>query len=175
MGDRVAVMDAGRLQQLGPPQALYDAPANLFVATFLGSPAMNVFDARVERDGDRLAVVVEGHRLPLADLVDAAHPALRARAGEAVVVGVRPEALDDAALVPDAPGDRVLEATVDLVEALGADLVVHTRIGSTRAAARLSPASGCRPGDVVKLVVDTARLHLFDPRTGASLRAPTAT
>jgi multiple sugar transport system ATP-binding protein len=170
MGDRVAVLDQGRLQQVGPPQDLYEAPANLFVATFLGSPAMNVFDAGIEPDGDRLVLDIEGQRLPVDDAVLRAHPELARRVGGRVAVGLRPEALTDAAVAPDAPGDRVLEATVDLVEALGADVVVHVRVGGTRAAARWAGASRSRPGEVVKLVADIGRLHLFDPDSGASLR-----
>jgi multiple sugar transport system ATP-binding protein len=170
MGDRVAVLEGGRLQQVGPPQDLYDRPANLFVATFLGSPAMNTFAARLEPAGARHAVAFEGQRLVLADTVAASHD-LAGHAGRDVVVGLRPETLVDAAAVPAAGPDRIIEATVDLVESLGADIVVHVRVGATRAAARLAPGSGARPGDVLKLVADTTKLHLFDAATGASLRA----
>jgi multiple sugar transport system ATP-binding protein len=202
MGTRVAVLQKGRLQQVDTPQRLYDEPVNLFVATFIGSPAMNLFGGRIERsDGDALTVGVAGHRLVLDDAVLNTYPAVRDLVGEPVVVGVRPEALDDVALVPDAPADRVIEATVDLVESLGAELVVHVSTSddapaagdggakseagsqpeshawqqvvarSGRAVARLSTRSRLSSGDVVKLVVDTSQIHLFDADTGESLRS----
>jgi multiple sugar transport system ATP-binding protein len=171
MGTRVAVLDRGRLQQVGSPLHLYEAPANLFVASFIGSPGMNAFDGRVAASGAGFAVDAAGHRLPLPAEVAASHPALAD--GRHVVVGIRPEAIADAALEPDVPGDRTIEATVDLVEALGADLVVHVRLPhDQRAVARLTPRSRVAPGDVVKLAVDTTKLHLFDGESGSSLREP---
>jgi multiple sugar transport system ATP-binding protein len=166
MGERVAVLDRGRLQQVGAPQQLYDAPANLFVATFLGSPAMNTFPATVVADdGGGCSIAAGPHRL-------AFDPApFDVGDGRAVVAGLRPEAFADAAVEPGVPGDRVVEGTVDLVESLGADLVVHLSVAGRRTTARLTPRSRARPGDVLKLAVDTTQLHLFDPATGASLRA----
>ena len=227
MGTRVAVLDKGRLQQVDTPQRVYDEPVNLFVATFIGSPAMNLLPGRVVRDGDDdggLALLVGAQRLPVDDVLRAAHPTLADRVGDRVVVGVRPEALEDSGLEPGVAGDRVIEATVDLVESLGAELVVHVAVAlgepgapgvgddgdvpggaaTVRAAvdvaegvargvgsdaaedavwsdvvgrrgrmvARLSTRSRLRMGDSVKLNVDPTGLHLFDPATGATLRAP---
>jgi multiple sugar transport system ATP-binding protein len=196
MGTRVAVLDKGRLQQVDTPQRIYDAPRNLFVATFMGSPAMNLLPGRVVRDGDSndavLVIDLGAQRLPVDAALAASHPGLAERLGQRVIVGVRPEALDDAGLEPDVPGDRVLEATVDLVESLGAELMVHVAVTGVsdagdglddvaehwtavvgragRAVARLSTRSRVRPGDAVKLAVDPAGLHLFDATSGASLR-----
>jgi multiple sugar transport system ATP-binding protein len=188
MGSRVGVLRAGRLQQVDTPQRLYDEPVNLFVATFIGSPAMNLFAGTVEAvDGGSFAVRVGNHRLALDEAAVSAHPALRDLAGERVVVGIRPEAFSDVATDPGAPVDRVVEAAVDLVESLGAELVVHVAVTDPpdaaasepwrqvavrkgRGVVRLSTRSRPAVGDVVKLAVDTARLHLFDPESGASLR-----
>jgi multiple sugar transport system ATP-binding protein len=191
MGTRVAVLRAGRLQQVDTPQRLYDEPLNVFVATFIGSPAMNLFAGTVEAvDGGSFAVRVGNHRLALDEAAVSAHPAVRDLVGERVAVGIRPEAFSDVATYPGAPVDRVVEATVDLVESLGAELVVHIAVtdppdvaeGASepwrqvaarkgRGVARLSTRSRPAAGDVVKLAVDTAQLHLFDPESGASLRA----
>ena len=204
MGTRVAVLQKGRLQQVDTPQRLYDEPVNLFVATFIGSPSMNLFAGRIEAvastdgaDGG-LAVRLGQHRLALDAATLAAHPALAGRIGQPVVVGIRPEGLADVALEPEVPADRVVEATVDLVESLGAELMVHVSVPEAqtqteppppgepasdvwrqvvdrrgRAIARLSTRSRLAAGDVVKLAVDTSKVHLFDAETGASLLAAT--
>jgi multiple sugar transport system ATP-binding protein len=150
MGTRVAVLDKGRLQQVDTPQRIYDAPRNLFVATFMGSPAMNLLPGRVVRDGGALVIDLGAQRLVVdADLAEA-HPGLDGLVGQRVILGVRPEALDDAALEPDVPGDRVLEATVDLVESLGAELMVHvgmTGLGADRS--DIPSSAGADAGDPV--------------------------
>jgi multiple sugar transport system ATP-binding protein len=195
MGTRVAVLQRGRLQQIATPQRLYDDPDNLFVATFIGSPAMNLFPGRIEaaegaEGADEITLRSGQHRLALDRATLAAHPDLPRMVGQPVVIGIRPEGLADVALEPGAPAARVIEATVDLVESLGAELVVHVTVSDPvapadgdsdawrqvvarrgRAVARLTTRSRLSPGDVVKLAVDTTRLHLFDAETGASLRA----
>jgi multiple sugar transport system ATP-binding protein len=199
MGTRVAVLQTGRLQQVAAPQRLYDEPDNLFVATFIGSPAMNLFPGRVEaaegaEGADGITLRSGQHRLALDRATLDSHPNLPRMVGQPVVIGIRPEGLADVALEPGAPADRVIEATVDLVESLGAELVVHVTVSAPvapadgdsdawrqvvarrgRAVARLTTRSRLSPGDVVKLAVDTTRLHLFDAATGASLRAAGAT
>jgi multiple sugar transport system ATP-binding protein len=177
MGTRVAVLQKGRLQQVDTPQRLYDEPVNLFVATFIGSPAMNLFPGQVGSTNAGPVLHLGQHRLALDDATAAAHPTLGDLAGRPVVAGLRPEGLTDVALDPGLPADRVIKATVDLVESLGAELMVHVTVsdpasGDVRAVARLSTRSRLAAGDVVKLGVDTSRLHLFDAETGASLRAP---
>ena len=196
MGTRVAVLQRGRLQQVATPQRLYDEPDNLFVATFIGSPAMNLFPGHVEAargaDGTDAGLTLRSgqHRLALDKGTLARHATLPDMVGQPVVIGIRPEGLADVALEPGVPADRVIEATVDLVESLGAELIVHVTASDPagpgpepasdawrqvmarrgRAVARLSTRSRLSAGDVVKLAVDTSRLHLFDAETGASLR-----
>jgi len=168
LGDRVAVMNGGVLQQVASPKELYERPANAFVAGFIGSPPMSFFACPV--DGGRA-------RLPFADvpLPDRLRrAALRARG--AVVVGVRPEAFEDAALVGDRPGCR-FEAEVELVESVGADVFVHLAAqadGAGLAApgpvvARLGGDTAIREPGRARLWLDAERLHLFDAATGSAL------
>ena len=127
---RVAVMRKGELQQVENPQVLYDHPVNLFVAGFIGSPAMNLLEARlVERDG-RLTVEFGGFTLPVPDEVVRERGALRGYAGREIVVGIRPDDIEDASLETGAPPERRLQATVDLLEALGSEVLVHFRIAA---------------------------------------------
>jgi multiple sugar transport system ATP-binding protein len=125
MGDRVAVLRRGVLQQLDSPQRLYDHPTNLFVGGFIGSPAMNLLDGRLEAEDGSLVVRFGSNRLPVADETLAARPDLRRYEGRGVVVGIRPEDMEDATLASDAPADRRLTVTVDLLESLGSEVVVH--------------------------------------------------
>jgi multiple sugar transport system ATP-binding protein len=128
MGDRVAVIRKGMLQQVDSPQTLYEHPRNLFVAGFIGSPAMNLVEAQLVATERELAVQVGEVRLAVPGSVLAARPDLRAFAGRTIVLGIRPEDMEDATLVADAPADRRLASTVDLREALGSDVVVHFTI-----------------------------------------------
>src|SRR5207245_2908766 len=117
LGDRVAVLRKGLLQQVDSPQNLYRRPANLFVAGFIGSPSMNLAEARIEQDdGHRLCASFAEHRLELGEATLAQRPALRSYLGQPVVVGIRPEALADAALQPGTPADRRMRAVIDLRE-----------------------------------------------------------
>jgi multiple sugar transport system ATP-binding protein len=202
MGDRVAVIRKGALQQVDSPQSLYEHPVNLFVAGFIGSPAMNLFDATLAADGDGLAVEFGGFRLPVPAEVVAERPALRRHVGRVIVLGIRPEDMEDAKLVSDAPPERRIASTVELREALGSDVVVHMTIGAppamtddmkelhsdvgqealehlqqqaarghTTLLARLNPRSVAAQGDLIELVVDTHRLHFFDPDSGTGIYA----
>ncbi len=128
MGDRVAVIRKGQLQQVDAPQALYEHPRNLFVAGFIGSPAMNLFEAMLRITDDSVAVEFGGFRLAVPREVLDARPALRAYADRKIAVGVRPEDMEDASLLSEAPDDRRIPVLVELVEALGSDVVVHFTI-----------------------------------------------
>jgi multiple sugar transport system ATP-binding protein len=179
MGDRVAVMRDGRLEQADAPQVLYDQPANLFVAAFIGSPAMNLLRGRLELVEGRVQIVLGGQRLVLPDEVLAARPVLGGWVDDEVVIGIRPECL-----YLDAMG--ALELEVVLVEALGSDLLVHLatdapsvtvtdafdgeEVLETRLTARLPPDVHVSVGERLRLGVDPARLHVFDPETGRALR-----
>jgi multiple sugar transport system ATP-binding protein len=128
LGERVAVMRKGELQQIGPPQEVYDRPANLFVAGFIGSPAMNFVEATLGRDERGLAVTFGSERLEVDEAERARHPELDQLVGGRVIVGIRPEHLRDAALVGATPNGRHLEGLVRLKEALGSEIVVHFQI-----------------------------------------------
>lgn len=191
MGDRVAVMRDGRLQQVDIPQVLYDRPANAFVAAFIGSPAMNLLRARVT-GGDGAASVELGEIvLPLPSSLVARRPGLANYAGREVVVGIRPEDIEDASLVPSANGSSV-PVRITLAEALGSEVIAHFPLGgevepvavagapdapSLEAAtdsdvlltARLSPRSGARSGQPLRVSIDVERLHFFDPETNQAI------
>ena len=196
LGDLVACFRDGTLQQVGPPQQLYDEPANLFVAAFMGSPAMNLSEAELQGDPEGgLSVRVAEHRLRIADELVASRPELGNRAGSEVVVGIRPEDLEDASMGDGAPGDRRLGVTVELREAMGSETHLHCDLpgwsppptalrvreeeasagsseGNARKrglVARVSPRSRAREGDPLELAVDTSALHFFDPISGARI------
>ncbi|GIF69126.1 glycerol-3-phosphate ABC transporter ATP-binding protein [Asanoa ishikariensis] len=195
MGDRVALMKAGVLQQVGNPQFLYDNPDNIFVAGFIGSPPMNMALAQVERDGDDLVVVLGRSRLPLPAAARSERPGLDAYAGRQVAVGIRSEDMEDARLVRGADERSRLRATVSLIEALGSQIMVHFLLDAprvvtedtklldkdahaeeapkhdaTKFVASFAPRSRVRAGDEVEVVVDTERMHFFDPTTGDAIR-----
>jgi multiple sugar transport system ATP-binding protein len=191
MADRVVVLRKGELQQDGPPQELYDAPANLFVASFIGSPAMNLVQARIALEDGRVECVVGDQRLDVPPRVVAAHPDLAARAGQTIALGIRPEHLNDAAFVQD---DRPrLHGVVQLTEALGSERLVYVaikgdpvvtgevleiagdvdaaaveeleseaRAGRTTFVGRVDARSRATTGESIELAVDADRLYFFD-------------
>ena len=181
MGDRVAVIKDGYLQQVDTPQNLYDRPVNVFVAAFIGSPSMNLYDGVVSVDGDRGSVRLGSHTLALGPEVFTTRPALRGYDGRNVVVGIRPEDFEDAEFASDTPADRRLSAPVRLIEALGSEVMVHFTIdaptvdsgdpdapdtqpvdGQANAVGRFNPRSRVRSGDVANVAVSTENLHFFD-------------
>jgi multiple sugar transport system ATP-binding protein len=168
LGDRVVVMRAGHVQQVGTPRELYDAPANLFVAGFIGSPAMNFLPATVQ--GDQLRTAIGD--IPL---LEAQRAALRSRGpGSPVTVGLRPEALEDATLAGTARGPTcAFTATVDVLEWMGADVYAYFNLTDDGAAdplvARLDPNTRARESEPLELRFDARKVHLFDPETEVSL------
>ncbi|MBA3375240.1 MAG: sn-glycerol-3-phosphate ABC transporter ATP-binding protein UgpC [Actinobacteria bacterium] len=130
MGDRVAVMRKGEIQQVAPPQELYERPVNLFVGGFIGSPAMNLVEATIERRNGNLAIAVGEHALALRDEIVSARPALEAYVGRKVVVGIRPENLEDATLEPETPEDERMRGVVVLREPLGSEIVAHFTVAA---------------------------------------------
>jgi multiple sugar transport system ATP-binding protein len=144
MGDRVAVLRKGMLQQVDTPQTLYEHPRNLFVAGFIGSPAMNLIEASLARANGALMVEMGGLRLPVPGELVSARPALADYEGRKVVLGLRPEDMEDASLVADAPAERRIPATVELREALGSDVVIHFTV----------PAPPALSDDVREMAVD---------------------
>jgi multiple sugar transport system ATP-binding protein len=184
VGDRVAVMRAGRIEQVDKPLELYRRPANVFVASFMGEPAMTLVAGRLEADAGRTWVVLGDQRLPLGD----PSRLLRSRIGGPITVGIRPEHVTDADGVPDPPA--VLFSTADTVEYLGSHQLIGCPLDTTaitvadapgaeqqrpnRAVlvARLRGASRIRRGDRVELAVAMAKLSFFDPITGEALWNP---
>jgi multiple sugar transport system ATP-binding protein len=165
MGDRVAVMKDGELQQVDTPQALYERPANLFVASFIGSPAMNLLRSRLS---DELSVALGEATLHLPDSLLTRRPGLRRHAGSELIVGIRPEDIEDAAFVPSANGGG-LDVRVTRAEPLGAEVIAHFPLGEAPATARLSPRSGATAGEPLRVAIDLDRLHFFDPESGAAI------
>jgi multiple sugar transport system ATP-binding protein len=199
MGDRVAVMRKGELQQVAAPQELYDRPLNLFVGGFIGSPAMNVLEARLEREDGALAAIAGNERIKLTDETLSIRPALRSYEGRNVILGIRPEDLEDAAIAPDSDADRCLKGKVVLREALGSEIMVHFTIDATQAVTdetrelakdvgaeglgeggpisnggatmvgRFGARSHVREDDEINVSVDTRALHFFDPENGLGI------
>ena len=125
MGDRVAVMNAGRLQQVDTPQVLYDHPRNEFVAGFIGSPAINLVEAQLERTNGHLSVSFGEHRLAVDDRAARNRSGLNDYVGREIILGIRPEDFEDASIESGAPSDRRMKVTCDLTEPLGAEVLVY--------------------------------------------------
>ncbi len=195
MGDRVAVMRKGELQQVADPQTLYDRPVNLFVGGFIGSPAMNMIEATLERHNGGYVAKLGDQSIDIGDALSA-RPALKAFEGRQVVLGIRPEDLEDAGL--GAAGAQTIRGTTQLTEALGSEIMVHFGInarhamtddvrelkedvgedrdvgaldseGTATLVGRFGARSRVRPGEPVEVAVDTRSLHFFDPDTGLGI------
>jgi multiple sugar transport system ATP-binding protein len=183
MGDRVAVMKDGVLQQVDKAQVLYDQPANLFVAGFIGSPAMNLYEAELGEGAS--SARIGSSEVAVADNVRRERPALAGYAGRTVVVGIRPEGLT---AIGGRTGDSVLRGRVRLVEALGNEQQAHFTIDAKRVVAegagaedaidadgvgvaRVAPHVKLDAGENITLSVDTTALHFFDPETGNAIWA----
>ena len=169
MGTRIAVLNGGILQQIGTPQELYDHPCNLFVAGFIGSPAMNFLDeAKVVSDEHGTRILLEGVgaiKVPLLYMERA-----MAAADKKLTFGIRPEHLEDTALHPSYGEDSsTFEAMVDVVEYLGSELLVYLNIAGKTIQARLKPHSGAHAGGKLALQMNNAHLHLFDTPTGETI------
>jgi len=183
MGDRVAVMRSGVLQQVDHPQVLYSHPDNLFVASFIGSPAMNLYEASLTEDAGTVRLGSQDIQLP--QPVREAHPALAAYAGKKLILGLRPEHLPAAGNGAAGPA---LAGTVDLVEALGSELMVHFTIDARRVraegaasddedataesgegVARVDPSAKVTVGEKITFAVNAAGMQFFDPDSGAAI------
>ena len=184
MGDRVAVLKDGYLQQVDTPQNLYDHPSNVFVAAFIGSPSMNLYDAVVTFTGDSGLIQLGSQQLTLAPESLAARPALRRYDSRPIVLGVRPEDFEDAAMVPSPTPGSTLKAHVNLLESLGSEIMVHFALdaarvesgdpdeaketavtGTTNAVGRFHPRSRVRIGENIEVAVAVENLHFFDDET----------
>jgi multiple sugar transport system ATP-binding protein len=198
MGDKVAVLKLGVLQQVAEPSILYRRPTNLFVAGFIGSPAMNLVRATVELEEGRLHVRFGRDRLAVDESVEQHRPALRSYVDRDVILGIRPEDMEDAMLQPGAPQDRRMRTTVELREDMGSEVFAHFAVDcppvltedtkelavdrgldveeiessdprQTTFVARFDANSAAAEDDRIEIQVDTRFLHFFDPDTGASI------
>jgi multiple sugar transport system ATP-binding protein len=194
MGDRVAVIRKGLLQQVATPRELYDRPVNLFVAGFIGSPSMNFVYGRLEGKGDDLYLTFGDARLRVDPRAFERHPRAKEHVGEDVVVGIRPENFEIKSDVPGATDDQVIDVEVLFVEQLGSEAYVHFErqvppvitpdidelladqgqdasvLGTTtKFTARVNPDLTPKVGERVPLWVDTSKLHFFDKETGEAL------
>jgi len=197
LGDKVAVMRDGVLQQFDIPQALYDHPVNLFVAEFIGSPAMNLVGADLEREDGSLYARFGEHRLQIGDELLASRPALKDFEDKPLILGIRPEDLEDAAVAGEAPPGQRLTAQIDIREDMGSEVFVHFGSGGRPVrgedvaaaigeeaieateqqargkgslfVARVGRTSRAREGEQLDLLVTTSRLHFFDPETGLGI------
>jgi multiple sugar transport system ATP-binding protein len=198
MGDRVAVIRKGELQQVGTPSELFDKPLNLFVAGFIGSPSMNFFQSRIEQDG-KLQLEIGKQKIAVSDEVMSTRPELKQYGGKDMIVGIRPQDFEDASLRSDLPEDARIKVRIDLVEAIGTETLVHFQIeapvvitedmkelaadvgesterleqqakeGRNEFVAQLDPKTRIRKGDETELAVDTTRLHFFDTSSSAGI------
>jgi multiple sugar transport system ATP-binding protein len=197
MGDRVVVMRGGHLQQVASPQELYDRPVNLFVAEFIGSPAMNLIKAAVSAADGRFALRFGEFELGVPEEIAAARPGLARFAGRQVVLGIRPEDLEDARVARDAADAAMLGVEVDIREDMGSEVFVHFAVPGEAVEsaevleameeedvpeavrerarrgvpfiARLDRATRAKEGERLDLAVTTERLHFFDPETGLAI------
>jgi len=187
MGDRVAVMRGGQLQQVAPPQQLYDFPANEFVAGFMGSPPMNLLRARAVIFENRPAVTLGSQRVVVPDRYTASHDLVRPD-GDELVLGIRPEDIE----IVEGDGGLSLETRVERCEALGSEILVHLSLAGASETvsslaydadvavsrlpvlvARVGPQSRVTVGDTLRVRLNDERLHFFDARSGVSLRRET--
>jgi multiple sugar transport system ATP-binding protein len=167
MGDRIAVMKDGVLQQLDTPQRIYRHPSNVFVAGFIGSPAMNLMTVTVETGEAGVYLQGQGFRLRVPE----PHAQrLADRKGSQVLFGIRPEHIDDARFRRDADPDTIVMAQVDVVEPLGGDVNIYAVIGEGQSiVAHLDDRTETWPGQAIKLAFDMPAMNAFDPVSQASL------
>src|SRR5436309_5486911 len=169
MGTRIALLNAGIIQQIGRPQELYDHPSNLFVAGFMRSPAMNFFPgAKIVADGDKTTIVLEG--VGQSDVPPLYKEQAREAAGRNLTFGIRPEHLEDITLLPaDEKDESRITAPVEVVEHLGNELLVYMSVAGRTIVARLDPRSSAHTGGQITLHIDTDQIHLFDADTGLAI------
>ena len=164
MGTRIVVMKDGFIQQVAPPQELYEKPDNLFVATFIGSPQMNTLEATVIDENGTTYLEFAGFRVKLPD-DKGRRPEVLAYAGKTVIMGIRPECVRDDDLHLSQFPDSIIEVNVEVVEKLGAVTYLYFTVGETNCTASVSASSTVEHGDTVKLALDTNKIHLFDADT----------
>jgi multiple sugar transport system ATP-binding protein len=160
MADRIAVIKGGLLQQLDTPQSLYDSPGNVFVAGFIGSPAMNFFNAKLARANGGMVIDTGYFRLPVpADRF----PIFDRYVDRPVIFGIRPEDIHDPAFVPPGITRAPVEANVDVTELMGNEIFVHLEVGGTAFTGRVDPRTSAKMGEKAQFVMNLENMHLFEP------------
>jgi multiple sugar transport system ATP-binding protein len=190
MGDRVAVLKGGYLQQVDTPQNLYDHPVNVFVGAFIGSPSMNLYEGKVEASGDVGTVTIGSHVIGLPHEVFEKQPKIREYDGKPIIVGIRPEDFEDAAFAEQIPESQRVTAKVSLIEALGSEIMAHFRLDAptvdsgdpdaieekvgpdvANAVGRFNPRSRVRIGETIDIAVSSENIHFFDAETHQAIWA----
>jgi multiple sugar transport system ATP-binding protein len=163
MGTRIAVINRGVLQQVDTPQALYDAPINVFVAGFMGSPAMNFFNAQLVQADDQLWVTTAALKLPIPDTLQSRY---QDYAGREVIFGIRPESIYDPHFAPPNTEAIAVDARVLVIERMGHEAILYLALADeTEVLARVDPRSQVQVGETVPVLFDMSRFHLFDQAT----------
>jgi len=167
MATRIAVISAGILQQVDTPQNLYDYPDNLFVAGFIGSPAMNFFPAKLRKDNGKLMVDAGSFAVAIPDKNTGPY---QAHEGKNIIFGVRPEDIHDPNFLPAGVTTENVEAQVDVTELMGNEIFLHMMTGENSFVARIDPRSGMRVGDKTQIALDMDNFHIFDAETEEAIR-----
>ena len=160
MGSRIVVMKDGLIQQVDTPQHIYDHPANIFVAGFIGSPQMNFIDAKLVENNGKVAVVFGDDTIVLPE-DKAVVLKEKGYVGKDIIMGIRPENIDEAVGNESA----VIEATVEVTELMGAETYIYLAKGKANMIARVNGTSKCKAGDKLKVALDTNKIHIFDKET----------
>ena len=168
MGDRIAVLRDGVLQQLDTPQQLYDHPGNMFVAGFIGSPAMNFFDATLVQDDSGIWVDTGAFRVKVPDKY-VQQPRVQSRIGSEVVFGIRPEDIHAPNFAPPGITGQPVEAVVDVKELMGNEIFLYLLAGDKQFIARVDPRTDAPLHEKIQMIMDMDKMHLFDPRTEEAL------
>jgi multiple sugar transport system ATP-binding protein len=171
MATRIVVLNYGTIQQVGTPQELYDRPRNLFVAGFIGSPAMNFFQGTVQRGDGGMIIDMGAVKLPVASEKE---QQLLPYEGKPIVVGIRPENIHAAEYTPRGIQATLVEAEVDVTELMGNELILHLLLDGKQFLARVDPRTDTRPGQKIQVAMDIERVHTFDPDTTEAIGMPAA-
>jgi len=164
MGTRIVCMKLGFIQQVDIPQVMYENPVNMYVAGFIGTPQMNFVDGNISEDGKNAYITIGGSKIQLPE--NRANKVVgQGYNGKEVVIGMRPEHLHDEQMYIDSMPNAVVDAAVEVVELMGPEALVYCVIEGTNMIARVKPRTKARPGDVIKIAIDTNRLHIFDKET----------
>ena len=166
MATRIAVINKGILLQLDTPQMLYDYPDNMFVAGFIGAPAMNFFNGKLRKDGNKLVLDAESFKIPLT----AEKKAYQSYVDKPVVMGIRPEDIYNPAFLPPGIHSAPVETKVDVTELMGNEIFLYLLSGQNNIVARVDPRTDYRIGDKVQVAFNMDKAHLFDPETERAVR-----